>query len=561
MNTQLRNRGGYRSLRKSSSRNISDGNLLFAIFLMISLIVGTEFYLPSAACNNKNGANEGIKRSSLVSKKEVLKKQAAASSLEKTRKRHHPLRTEDPSVFEPPPGTTVSAKDTGTSVDTSSSQTKKPGEGKEGDEEQIDAGPSLNSAVKSSDHNSRFPIIDVVSIGSRTRPEYQQVQKHTFLRHRSVRNSLLVDESIDADTDCLESANVSYIFDICHEPKTYRRVSLMKRHFAQKHWLLVKHPAPRGWLCAQKRPLDALHLALLKERQQSESLPDYLVILDDDTWMHWDRLIPVLKQEHPASEPHVVAGCLIRSPKNDTFTFHWGGFGLILTKATLERLLTPLLCTEGIPTSTHQENHVTNFASNEEFAMFACDRLSLNLIGEKNFYQKGMSLMDIIYQYSYQQPYSKAAEWDPTARFCMHSDTTLAYFFQYYHVGLHAGNRNFPHRYGTNPLERMISFHNSTKIKVSPDDVKPPKYESYGECLHLTDVTCANDDSSYICHYVSPYRIKQLHSTTFHNSAYRGNFRPITPEGEKLLQSLKEPMKRKKRVVVNNEASPSLQNL
>jgi len=354
---------------------------------------------------------------------------------------------------------------------------------------------------------SQLPVIDIISIGSQTRPEYQETQQATFAQHPAVRTFLRVTELDDTEQECLEHADVELVFDICHRKQTYKKHSLMKRHFAPKKWLLENHDNPQGWLCAQKRPLDALHI--WQNKLGDNELPDYLMIVDDDTWLNLDRIIPKLMENHPVDDNHVVAGCLIRSPKDENYGFHWGGFGLFWTRATVERLMLPLHCDEMQEESQHNNSDATDFSSDDEFAAFACKRIELSQVGEKHFFQSGMSILELMYEYGAQQPYTKANVWEPDASFCMHSDTTVAYFLQYYHVGDHAGTKNFPPLYESNPLERIIGFEGSTKIKISYKSVLPPIYDSREQCEHLSDDTCPND--AYLCHYVTPEKMERLY--------------------------------------------------
>jgi hypothetical protein len=378
-------------------------------------------------------------------------------------------------------------------------------------------------------HSPSLPVIDMISIGSNTRAHYQTVQERSFGTHASVRHFIKITEHNDTDQAChnLTVGQAEHIYDICRRGSTYGKLTLMKRHFAPRKWLFggVKQRNPVGWLCAQKRPLDALHMhqQLLLQKQvrtstgshdsssSSSALPDYLFVMDDDSWFHLDKIIPELQSSHPSDKADMVAGCLIRSPKDERFAFYWGGFGLILTKAVLQRLFLPLHCNNNTDTSSpllvsnsNTTTTTTDFPNDNAFAAYACQRLELNLIGEQHFFTDGMSLMDVIYAYGAQQPYSAADQWDPTATFCMHSDTTLAYFLQYYHVGRHARDAN----YASVDTDRLQAYRASIKIKISKETVVPPEYESRGECLHLSDSVCTKD--AHLCHYVTDKHMETL---------------------------------------------------
>jgi hypothetical protein len=481
--------------KKKNLRGRGDGFLVLCILVVASLILATDYVFP-------------VMSSSWYSKDELLVEETSSPS----------------SVVSLPVVVLPASRPTAAKQVSNPSKEMLPDEAKKRTEEvTAKSGETTEKRIaagSTADGGSSFPVIDLISIGSNTRPEYQDMQEQTFVRHTAVRQFWRMTEHNDTDQACQQDVDVQQVFDICHRPSTYRLNALMKRHFAPRKWLLEKHSNPSGWLCAQKRPLDALHLIVTQDFYAA-GLPDYLMIIDDDTWLNLDIIMPVLEREHPPAEHHVVAGCLIRSNKDARFTFHWGGFGLIWTKAVLERLLTPLFCNDK-DEDVDPKHDTSDFERNNEFVKYACQRLSLNLVGEQHFFKPGMSLLQLIYQYSAQQPYTNASQWLPTATFCMHSDTTLAYFLQYYHVGQHAGNRNYPHFYQDNPLERITGYHGSTKIKASNETVKPPVYESREECLHLSNSECPKE--SHLCHYVTPEYMGIMFRHV--SNQYGPNFRP-----------------------------------
>ena len=389
-----------------------------------------------------------------------------------------------------------------------------------------------------------LPVIDMISIGSDTRPHYQTVQQETFGRHAAVRHFYKITEANDTHTTChnMTVAQAENVYDICKRPSTYRSWPLMRRHLAPRKWLFggVKQKNPVGWLCAQRRPLDALQGVLSNYAAELEEYPDYLFVMDDDSWFHLDSVLVELTTNHPASKAELVAGCLIRSPKDERFTFYWGGFGLVLTKTALHRLLTPLQCvittknkTEKVDYDPNTEDtHNPDFASETDFTTFACQQLQRNLLGEAYFYKPGMSLQDVLFAYHTQQPYHEAAQWREDATYCMHSDTTLAYFLQAYHVGTHGRNNA---TFDAVPYERIQAYRGSVKIKSTPDEVIPPQYESRQECLHLSDKDCTV--ASHLCHYVTPEHMQALFRKVV-ATAPAGRYRmPTTPARATTIQS------------------------
>jgi hypothetical protein len=62
---------------------------------------------------------------------------------------------------------------------------------------------------KSSSHS--FPkgglVVDIMSIGSKTRLNYQEAQRSTFAKHMSVRFFFNITEDDDADVNCSRNAS------------------------------------------------------------------------------------------------------------------------------------------------------------------------------------------------------------------------------------------------------------------------------------------------------------------------------------------------------------------
>lgn len=61
------------------------------------------------------------------------------------------------------------------------------------------------------------------------------------------------------------------------------------------------------------------------------------MIHDDDTYYNMIQMYPFLEQKDP-SRATADAGCLVRMPTSEiAFDYPNGGFGLILSKASLEK--------------------------------------------------------------------------------------------------------------------------------------------------------------------------------------------------------------------------------
>jgi Fringe-like len=270
------------------------------------------------------------------------------------------------------------------------------------------------------------PVIDIISIGTLLKPELQDAQQRTFGSHSSIRNFFRITELNDTDLTCptnLTMAQWHKIYDFCTDLTNQTHVSSMVR---QRVYKPKNHT---GWMCAQKRPLDGLYFAIQQYTSTSyeTSLPDYLIVADDDTYANMDYLVNNIPAMYPTFEAHIVTGCRIIHPKNIHFSFPFGGFGTIITRKAIENLIQPIFCR-----SSHGD--ADRLAS--AFNQMACWRLNQNLVGEKSFFRDGMSVLDLIYAYSSGLMFSQVDNWANGVGFCFHSDHALGYFFGFYHIAV-----------------------------------------------------------------------------------------------------------------------------
>ena len=107
------------------------------------------------------------------------------------------------------------------------------------------------------------------------------------------------------------------------------------------HELDVKIWADRsdGWWCAQARPTAAL-AAFLSQHKPGSPLPQYLLVMDDDTWVHLGRLDALLaeaERTRDASTP-LYLGFTGHQFRQDDAPFCYGGAGYVLNTAALVAL-------------------------------------------------------------------------------------------------------------------------------------------------------------------------------------------------------------------------------
>ena len=324
------------------------------------------------------------------------------------------------------------------------------------------------------------PILDVLSIGSLTRTAYQDAQQATWAS--SVRNFVRVDERNDTETDChklLTSDQVVQIAEHCHSHYTNNsHLDQIRDRFTGGKRLMTK-ANPVGWVCAQKRPVDGLRIVL--ELYRNQPLPDYLIIADDDTWINLPMVSAHLLEHFPSHQPTAVAGCRMRwsmkKSHNPDFTIPFGGFGSILTKAALERLMRPIHCDDP-----------------DQWVQAVCRRLQDNSIGEQPLFRPGRSVADLMIRYAFDQPHLDVAKWNDVG-FCLHSDWNLAFYVNFYGISDGVG------------VDRLHPYRDSEILFVRRKFWNALAAE--GECAHNSDETCGR--GAHFCHYVTPEHMRRLH--------------------------------------------------
>jgi hypothetical protein len=283
--------------------------------------------------------------------------------------------------------------------------------------------------------------IDVLSIGSIFSVERAETQMKTWGSHTSRRHFWLATEFDDPDPTCHTTMTLKEVEDLsysCRKNSTFwgkkqfynKLTGSYKNNYARKQWL-AKKKNPVGWVCAQRRFIFALSKLFTIYREARDKhgvdLPDYLIFGDDDTYVNLEimeeqllrspnqevkdkklSLEDELRMVYPTQNTPVVwAGCRIRSPLhvvNDTLPF--GGFGVLISKASIERFIQPLYCNE---TSTGFE-----FEACERFTPAYQNEAT---IGEYKYFDPGMSVSDLMGSYA----------GNINEKFCLHSGTSYLF--------------------------------------------------------------------------------------------------------------------------------------
>lgn len=339
--------------------------------------------------------------------------------------------------------------------------------------------------------------IDIVSIGSLSRPDYLQVQQDTFGQHPSIRHFWAITEDDDVEKDC--NANLTWL-----DLKNISKFCGLQTGLTQKHKVLHavkkmfyttedlgKKSNPVGWMCAQKRPMSGLHKVLQFYSTQQEPLPDFLIFMDDDTYYNMNQVVPNLMElrqqllENYRDDSMVLTGCLIRVELETlTWIFPFGGWGTIFSKGALQSLTQPLHCS-----SASRNTSV--------FGKTICSQLLKNQIGEYQVYRDGMSLAEIMHAYAFNEPYSDHKNWK--LGFCMHSDWVWGYFSNFYNISIPIGRQS-----DKLSVDR-IGAYNLSEIN-HPEDNEKRHLER--QCKLKTNEACTM--TAHMCHYIDPIHMKNL---------------------------------------------------
>ena len=186
-------------------------------------------------------------------------------------------------------------------------------------------------------------VVDIMSVGSKARLNYQEAQLKTFAKHKSVRFFFNITEDDDADRNCSERLLLNDVYAIAKSCRLRRWgesspfMGVMQFEYS-KPKLLKRRVSPNGWMCAQTRPSHGFGKVIAQYRAMKETygdaaaLPDFLFIADDDTYVNMELFDQYMSNFDPGI-PRAMAGCLVRTPSQKlNFSFPFGGLGTIFSK-------------------------------------------------------------------------------------------------------------------------------------------------------------------------------------------------------------------------------------
>ena len=399
--------------------------------------------------------------------------------------------------------------------------------------------------VKPNSNVDFYHSIDIISIGTILKPELQQAQYETFGSHPTIRNYYRITELNDTDRTCSTNLTEKQFYTV----QNFCNNKDAKREYTGKIVTLLHQDSGKssfrarnvGWLCAQKRPLDGLYNVLhpyqsstsitaaknpnsdftiplldgtnTRSIPSKQDLPKYIIIVDDDTYLNMTYTVDMLHQHYRNyDEPHILAGCLLRFNQKVIYRFPFGGYGTIITRQVMEKLIRPIYCNgNGQPGASifrlHNINDLWNEIVQRGFQRSVCRQLQQNLIGELTYFRDGMSVLDLMQKFSSSLLFTKVNDWVNGTGYCFHSDHALAYFFGYYSIGV---------------TDSMFYYYNPFTFQT----VRYKRRRGYGYNLFAenevsstcSNVNCDGGNSTTICHYMNPERMHELYEASLYGS-------------------------------------------
>ena len=359
-------------------------------------------------------------------------------------------------------------------------------------------------------------FVDVLSISSRATSTLARAQRSTWGSHESVRYFVAVTEREDPDKSCEErlagtngTSNVNETIrgysGFCRKRlKAWQKRNFVTGHFAAQfaryEWLAKKRN-PVGWLCAQKRMASSLAAIgrlyrNLMDNGGLSKLPNYLILVDDDTYVNMERFQELIEGgsregeiNEVGSDPNakVYAGCVVIAAPGQLiqFTSPFGGWGTFWSRGAIERLVAPLHC--------GNQSHVDA----SPFERGACSRLTNDgdMISESNFFRNGMSISDLMGNLA-----------NVTTEYCMHSDWSVGYFVNFYNISgvrwngpdAHIGKRN------------SSWYPDAAQNRLHPLGTQDSYiYKGEGGNCAMYGENCPRN--SYVCHYVNETQMVRIH--------------------------------------------------
>jgi len=391
--------------------------------------------------------------------------------------------------------------------------------------------------------------IDVLIIGSKKSIDQVRVQRETWGSHTAVRHFVLSTEDDDVDPYCQElftGKRKEEWNDAVNHTRYCREGSFwddirtrpeLKEHYQSKHYNLMNlrnYPSPTGWICAQRRFMTSLtsFFELYADKESKNSLPDYFILADDDTYVNIDHIIehfiiePARRRDAgenietlavpPFENPVVTAGCRLDYEIART-TWPYGGFGMFFSRGSLETMIQPIQCSTR---STKTFNFIWPSSNKQPFnEIRTCEKLvnktkynyPMNqTIGEELFFEIGDSLNRVMHKYT-----------RGVKNFCLHSDWVIGYLANFHNISRHTPSGrlyDFDDRFAGMEDNRLHAyprwtrtFHEVASVTGCPRGFMDGSKLGKGKYCLSTDSSCHRMDTSTLRNVHSMAKRKFIH--------------------------------------------------
>ena len=232
-----------------------------------------------------------------------------------------------------------------------------------------------------------------------------EAQVNTWASHIDIRNYWGFTQLQDYDIDCdfASDENVAHLqahVQMCQESTQYPNEQI--RSFVKPHYTRIGETTYRkdpGWLCAQRRLGRAL--GWISYKYTTVTIPDILIIVDDDTFVDIDRVKHFMTRMSRSSgqQPLVGAGKVWKG--SVLYPFPHGGLGTFFNKEAIQNMVKPVFC----PLKGYG---------------IACKNVQYDRLLETEVFREGDSVFDLFYKISAQR------------NFCLHSDWLMGYMIKFY---------------------------------------------------------------------------------------------------------------------------------
>ena len=363
-------------------------------------------------------------------------------------------------------------------------------------------------------------VIDVLSVGRKKDASTIQTQRRTWASHEVVRRfDIAIHDDDDAKCDpYMTSDKVLQHLLTCRSKAYWNKIGAsidpftkMTMQVAYEPNYVMSKPNSAGWTCAQ-RHIAKSFVAHVSKYNTPESYPDYLLVVDSDTYIDIDALTKFLfgnPYRVPSyDEPVIWAACKMNfgnPEQNNAFTTPYGGFGTVFSQRSLRLMNTPLYCLKSLVPSAHERTICNKYTKKANFSYPAS-----TTIGEEHFFSSGDSITDVFRKYLHE-----------IKPFCLHSDHFYAYLAIYLRLSRipaegDAGHSTWGMQYELNRLH-----------SIKGNEV----YFDAGE-------TCSNDGScgsnAVACHKLSSDDMRRVHR--LHSNLITTPQKPVTSNTERVVQ-------------------------